>query len=441
MTRKLKIDIIGAGISGLSTAYYLNRLNRNLLIRVWEKESGPGGLAGNFRTESFSVEKFYHHIFKRDKALQNLIIELGLGNDLKWRRALTGTYYFKQPFRLSSPIDLLRFKPLPIFDRLRFGLMLLHARKVKNWKKLDDISAKEYIIKYGSENIYRIIWEPLFKGKFGRYADDISAAWLWSKIIDRGGSRNKRGVEYLGYLKGGLGRVFTKLVEVLRADGHSVFFNNPITEIELEKDRHVVGIHTKTERIENNLVVSCTQLPNLVDILPDSCKEYKNSLSKIKFLGNVCLVLILSKSLSEFYWTNVTDSETPFVGIVEHTNWADIEDFKNTHLIYISAYLPPEDNRIYMKSEELLDYYLPYVRKIFPNFDRSIVIESFKWYEPHAQPVVHTGYRNSIPEIQSPIDNLLLCTMAQIYPHDRQVSNGIDIAIRTVNIIREKFLN
>lgn len=440
MTRKVKIDIIGAGISGLSTAYFLNKLNKNLLIRVWEKDNGPGGLAGNFGTKSFSVEKFYHHIYKRDKALQNLISELGLGNDLKWRPALTGTYYFKQPFRLSSPIDLLKFKPLPIFDRMRLGFMLLRARKIKNWEKLDDISAKDYIIKYGSKDVYRIIWEPLLKGKFGRYADDISAAWLWSKIVDRGGSRNRTGFEHLGYLKGGLGRVFSKLVDDLRDNGHSVFFNNEITAIETEKRKYVTAIRTKTQRIESSLVVSCTQLPHLVKILPDSCKDYAKSLSKINFLGNVCLILILKKSLSEFYWTNVTDSKSPFVGIIEHTNWADIEDFKNTHLVYISAYIPQEDYRIYMKSEELLDYYLPYVKKIFPDFDKSIVLDSFKWYEPYTQPIVHTGYRNTIPEIQSPIGNLLLCTMAQIYPHDRQVSNGIDIAMRTVSIIKEKFL-
>jgi hypothetical protein len=60
------------------------------------------------------------------------------------------------------------------------------------------------------------------------------------------------------------------------------------------------------------------------------------------------------------------------------------------------------------------------------------------WKATNAQPIVHTGYRHSVPEVQSPIQNLLVCAMAQIYPKDRQLSNGVDKARETVGLLKSK---
>jgi protoporphyrinogen oxidase len=99
MTQR-RIDIIGAGISGLACAYYAaNTLRQsstpalqNVKIHVWEKDQTPGGLAGTFHTPDFTVEKFYHHFYRQDQAIQDLLKQLGLGNDLIWRPAATGAY-------------------------------------------------------------------------------------------------------------------------------------------------------------------------------------------------------------------------------------------------------------------------------------------------------------------------------------------------------------
>jgi protoporphyrinogen oxidase len=220
--KKKRIDIIGAGISGLASAYFLAESSTGLEIHLWERDSALGGLAGSFSTEYFTVEKFYHHLYRRDIALTALIEQLGLGNDLKWRAASTGAYYQQLPYRLSSPLDLLRYKPLDFLDRLRLGWLMMHVRRCKDWRQLDDIPVREYVTNIAGEAVYNIVWEPLFRGKFGQYADSISAAWLWSKLVDRGGSRNIGGQEVLGYLRGGLGRVFDEMVRRIRNRGHSV---------------------------------------------------------------------------------------------------------------------------------------------------------------------------------------------------------------------------
>lgn len=419
-----RIDIIGAGASGMACAWYLAQKRADLEIHVWDRDLHAGGLAGSFETEDFRVEKFYHHIFKRDEAIQQLIREVGLEHELVWKPAATGSYYFSQPYRLSSPLDVLRFSPLPFWDRLRLGGMVLHARMVRNWESLDDETVKEYICRVAGQKVYEIVWEPLLKGKFGQYADQVSAAWLWSKLVDRGGSRNRQGHELLGYLKGGMGRLFSEIATRLESSGHVIHLGTGVDMLE-ENARRITHIHTSEGTFPTDAVIATTQLPDFVNILPPSLRDYSKQLRRIKFLGNVCLVLQLNTSLSEFYWTNITDPDSPFVGIVEQTNWAGMEEFGNKPLVYISAYAPPEDRRFRMDENSLTDYYLPYIQKIFPDFSADSILRSWLWKADYAQPVVSVGYRKLIPSVQTPLDNLYLSTMAQIYPNDRQVSNGI----------------
>ena len=58
-----------------------------------------------------------------------------------------------------------------------------------------------YIINHLGKNIYSSFFEPLLKSKFGEHRNEVSAAWLISRIA----IRSNRGVagERLGYLNGG----------------------------------------------------------------------------------------------------------------------------------------------------------------------------------------------------------------------------------------------
>ncbi|MEM7655100.1 MAG: NAD(P)/FAD-dependent oxidoreductase [Bacteroidota bacterium] len=419
-----RIDIIGGGASGLACAHELSLADFPLEIHLWESESQLGGLAGSFETPHFRVEKFYHHIFKRDEAIQQLIREMDLESELVWQAAATGSYYFSQPYRLSAPLDLLRFKPLPFLDRIRMGLLVLHARTVKDWRKLDDTTVKDYIVRIAGKKVYEVVWEPLLKGKFGPYAESVSAAWLWCKLVDRGGSRNAQGFEYLAYLKGGMGRLFEAVGKELERKGHHIHRGERIQGLLTEGDQ-VTAIQTEQATHPTNWVIAANQVPDLVSLLPQAQAAYQEQLDRIGFLGNVCLVWSLDQSLSEFYWTNVTDPSAPFVGVVEQSKWTGTQEFDGQHLVYLSAYVPPGDDRMTLSAEALTERYLPFVQKMFPHFQPDSILDQWVWRAEYAQPVVTVGYRHLVPAEQSPLKNLFLCTMAQIYPNDRQVSNGI----------------
>lgn len=434
-----RVDIIGAGISGLSTAYYLAQQPLELDIHVWEKDATPGGLAGTFALPDGGViEKFYHHFYRRDVALVNLISELGLEQDLRWLPGETGAYYARQPYRLASPLDLLRFEPLPFLDRIRMGWMVLHAQHIRDWRRLDDRSAKDYIVKTAGQRAYDVVWKPLLHGKFGPEAEQVSAAWLWAKLTDRGASRDRQGQELLGYLQGGLGRIFDTLVTRLRAAGHTVHLGKAVRRLHGAAER-IASLETDAGTFPTNAVIGCGQIPDLTAVLPENAQEYRRALTRIGFLANVCLVLTLNRSLSEFYWTNVTEPDAPFVGIIEHTRLIERREYGQKHLVYLSSYVAQDDLRLRMTAEELTDAYLPSITHMFPEFDPACIERRALWTARYAQPIVHVGYQHDIPTLVTPLRNFFLCTMAQIYPHDRQVSNGVAAGLRTAQYIADHF--
>ena len=116
---------------------------------------------------------------------------MGLGDKLAWIESKVGFYHEGTIYNFVTPFDLLKFKPLSLINRIRLGLVTLYLQKTSNWKKFENITAREWIIKWAGRQAYDVVWGPLLRGKFGASADEISMAWLWGKIYLRVASRDK----------------------------------------------------------------------------------------------------------------------------------------------------------------------------------------------------------------------------------------------------------
>jgi protoporphyrinogen oxidase len=416
--------IIGGGYTGLSAAYELCK--KNIPVTIIESDSQLGGLAGVFEiSPGVIIEKFYHHWFSNDLDILSLIDELGISNRLKRVETNTGLYFANSIFRLASPLDLLKFSPLPFFDRIRTGLMALYARKIEDWKSLEDISASDWIKKVAGQKSFEVIWGPLLKGKFGPEADNISAVWFWNKLKLRGSSRNKKAKEELLYIEKGFKGVTDTLEEYLLSKGVKILKNSLVEEIIVENNT-VTGVRVSGEIINASKILSTVALPILTKICNSFEKSYKEQINQVRYLGNVCLVLRLNKSLSSTYWLNVSDPSFPFVGVIEHTNMDDKSKYGNEHIAYISKYLSTDDDLFKLSDSEYYQYCLPYIKKIFPNFNTSWVNGFACWRAKYSQPVICKKYSELIPDFKSPIKGLYIASMAQVYPEDR----GTNYAIR-----------
>ena len=428
--------VVGGGYTGLAAAYDLCRAGYDTTI--YEADSDIGGLAGTFEPtpgSGYRIEKFYHHWFNSDSAILGLIKELGLESQIKYFPSNNGIYSTNTIFRLQTPLDLLRFSPLPVWDRIRTGLMALRAKRVKDWRSLEGVSAEEWIIKNAGRKSYEAIWKPLLVGKFGEEAKNLSAVWFWCKIALRGGSRDKTGTEQLAYFSGTFGAATDAIRGALEERGVAIHTNCPVTKINIEGGV-VKGVETPNGTKHADVVLATVPLPVFLGITPDLPKSYSVPASQVRFLGNVCTVFRLRKSLSSTYWLNVADPSFPFVGIIEHTNFDDPQNYNGEHIAYLSKYLPTSDPMYSMPSEELLEYSLPYVKKIFPKFSKDWVIGYHVWRERYSQPVITRNYSKILPAEETPVENLWLSTMAQIYPEDR----GTNYAVKHGRSVAKKII-
>ena len=83
--------VLGAGISGLSCAFHLNKKQQQAII--CEASNDWGGLCGNFSIQGFRFDKFVHFSFTENEYVKNLFthnLEI-----LVHKPELTNFYYGK----------------------------------------------------------------------------------------------------------------------------------------------------------------------------------------------------------------------------------------------------------------------------------------------------------------------------------------------------------
>lgn len=427
------VVIVGAGFTGLTAAYVLAKQGKR--VKVIEADSTPGGLAGIFEfNDGVRVEKFYHHWFNNDVFVPEMVKELGLEGDVILLPTRTGMYFNGRMWKLSTPLDLLRFKALSFVDRIRLGLLVFQVRKIKDWKTIENLSIREWLEGMCGKSVYKVVWEPLINSKFSVYAEAVNAVWMWKKLVLRGSTRNDKGGEELAYFKGGFGRLAEALVSAIRDNGGEVSFNTKVQGV-LTTDKNLTAVATDQGDVEGQKFLFTPSFPLIADMFQGSVDaEWLAKLRRVKYLGNMCLVLRLKHSLSDTYWLNVNDPGFPFVGVIEHTNFDTPENYKGSHISYLSRYLAVEDPVWAYTDEQYLDFALGHLQRMFPKFEKSWVVDFKVWRSEYAQPVTERNYSQYVPDESTPFDNALISTMAQIYPEDR----GTNYAIREGRAIAKK---
>ena len=418
------VAVIGGGFSGLAAAYELSL--RGIPCTVYEADASVGGLAGSFQVEGTDLEKFYHHWFTSDEHVMGLVEELGLADRLVEHASRTGLYYANRHYRLASPLDVLRFDPLSWPDRIRLGLGTLRARRVDEWKPLEQVTSAEWLRQMFGPRVYEVVWEPLLRGKFGEYADSVAAVWMWNKLKLRGGSRKASGAESLMYLRGGFAALAERTAERIEELGGRVETDSPVTGIET-RDGSVSAVIVDGKAQPVSAVLGTTALPLIADIVREQVDDgVTAALERIDYLGAVCIVLELDRSLSETYWLNVNDLSFPFVGVIEHTNMEPASAYGGRHIVYLSRYLTETDPLFTMSDDDAVGFGLEHLGRMFPELERDWVLDGHVWRARYAQPIVERDYTALLEAIDLPFDNFHLASMAQIYPEDR----GTNYAVR-----------
>lgn len=388
-----KVAIIGAGIGGLTAGYELSKKGYD--VTVFEKEKEYGGLLAGFEMEGADLEKVYHHIFKTDEDVIGLIQELGLGNKLKWHKSSTGIYSNGKFYPFNGAIDLLKFGELDLVSKFRLGLVYLWLKFDTGFSKYENITAADWMEKWAGKKAYDVIWKPLLKGKFHEYYSKVSMAWLWARIHTRGGSKNDKGEEVLGYIDGGFGLIIKKLLNKVKV------INKEITNIKELEDKFDLVIDTRP-------------------------------IKGIDYIGAVDVVFSSEQNLSPYYWHNINDLNSPFLALIQHTNLMGNKNYSGKYIYYLGTYVPQNHEYFKMSDEKIFREFFDYLKKIYLKFDEKQIREKKVVRMKSAQHIVTKNYK--VPEYKIG-KNLYQLNFAQIYPEDRGINFAVKEAKKLVKLI------
>jgi protoporphyrinogen oxidase len=424
----MRIAIMGAGFTGLSAGFELSKKNHD--VYIFEKDTKPGGLAIGYKENEWkwSLEKHYHHWFTNDYSV------LGLAKEINFpvviQRPKTSVFVKEKIYQLDSPLSVIKFPLLSIFEKLVMSAILGFLKFFPFWKLLEKYNASKVLPKLMGKRAYQMIWEPLFINKFGRFYSDVSLAWFWARI--------KKRTPSLAYPTGGFLNFANALVKQIENKNGKFFFNTEIVEIK-EKGKIFLKIkypdgNIKTEIFDKLIVTSPSFI--FLNVAPQLPEKYKKTLGKLKGLGATNLVLRLDKPFFKdgSYWLSVCDKNAPVMAIVEHTNFMNKKFYNNEHILYLGNYREHDDKYFYMDEKQMLSYFDSYLQKINKTYKDNII--GFKLFKaPFAQPIIPVNYSKILPKFDTPLKGVYLANIEQVYPWDRGTNYAVELGKKISQII------
>ena len=428
----MKIAILGGGLTGLTAAYYLSKKNHQ--ITIFEKEKVLGGLASGFKADDWdwNLERTYHHLFANDTDILNFAKEIGF-NKIFFKTPETASLFknlnSKSPIinqfqilPLDTPVDLLKFPYLSLFDKFRAGFVISFLKLSPFLSIYEQQTAEEFLKKTMGKNVWKVLWQQLFRGKYGDYAGIILASFIWARI--------KKRTKSLGYPEGGFQTLINYLVEKLKSLKVTLLTDNEINNIVKRGEKYLVNNKLF------DVVISTLPTPVLVKttqkIFP---KNYLNKLSKIKYLHALTLILETDKPiLDKTYWLNISAPNIPIMGVVQHTNFINKKNYGGKNISYLGWYLKKEDKLINMKEGELVDFVKPYLKKI-SNFKFKIS-NYYVFRAPWAQPIFDKEFVKNKPDYITPGKNFFIANLDMTYPYDRGTNYAIALGKKVSMLIK-----
>ncbi len=428
------VIIIGAGITGLTAAYHLVR--RGFRVKIVEASPHVGGLAGSLLVDGKPVEKYYHFICRGDDDLLNFINELGLADKLHWREASTAFFVNGLTYNFNTPWDLLGFSPIPFNQRLRFGFSAFTAQHRRTWHDLDGVPAKQWLLDQVGSEAYQVIWDPLLRIKFGRFHNEVSAAWIWHRIHRVARSRlNTFGGNSYGYLEQGCSMLIDAIITHLKASGSCDLLTGTQAKRIIIEGSRTQGVAANQEKLfPGRAVISTVAIPNFLKLIP-SQGDYSDRLMRIDYLNILCVLLQLKKPISNNFWLNVNDVRIAFNGVVETTNLNPREDLVDNHFAYIPFYLHHTDARWNFDNNRLYQECISALRFIQPAFNEQWVRNWWIFRDDHAQAVCRVGFMDLMPSHKTPVEGLYITDSSQYYPEDRTVSASVGLGRQVADLV------
>ncbi|MEU0534349.1 NAD(P)/FAD-dependent oxidoreductase [Amycolatopsis tolypomycina] len=417
------VAVIGGGICGLAAAHRL--AHRGTRVTLLESSDQLGGLGTFFAHEDRWIERFYHCVMPSDASLLALLGELGLRDAVRWRETTMGMVVDGRHHAFNSALDLLRFSPLRLPDRVRFGVVSLLLRRLGRGRDLDTLRTEDWLRGLYGDVVWEKLFAPMFGSKFGPAFGDVPALYLWQRL------GRERNVATRGYPDGGYKTIIDALRASIERAGGVVRTSAPVRRLSSTGDRSVLAL-ADGEVIEARHVVSTVPLPQLRRIADDALAA-RLPRTDLPYQGVVNAVFFLRQPVTEHYWTPVLHSGTEFDGVVAMSALAGPHDGR--HLVYVMHYTDRESPLYRDDDTAIAARWSAQLRGLYPQLGADGIEEVRVFKAPFVEPVYPLGYLAARPSVTVGGTGLLLATTAHVYPDVTSWNSSVGLANSVVDAL------
>lgn len=231
--------VLGGGLMGQVLALRLREAGHE--VTLIEAAPDLGGLAMPWSVAGVTYDKFYHVVLPFDHRTLSLVNELGLQDEVVWKRTQTGFFAKGRLVPLNGAIDYLRLPVIGMVGKLRLAVLLMAGARIRDGAPLDRVPVEDWLVRWCGRGCYEGIWKPLLRAKLGDNYRRASAAFIWASIRRLYLARKGTGkIEELGFVRGGYRRILDALRDRLGTAGVDLMTGTQVKKVARLADGFVV---------------------------------------------------------------------------------------------------------------------------------------------------------------------------------------------------------
>ena len=418
--------VVGGGMMGLALAWRLAAHGQR--VTLFEARPSLGGLADAWSLGDVVWDRHYHVTLLSDAHLRGFLSELGLEQEMQWVETKTGFYSAGQFHSMSSSWEFLKFPPLTLVEKLRLGITIFAASKIRDWRRMEQVGVEDWLRRWSGDGVFEKIWLPLLRAKLGVAYSRTSAAFIWAHINRMYRARRTgHKKEMFGYVPGGYARILEAISQALVDQGVEIRTNARIDAIEARPDRTLEIRESGGVAERYQQVVVTTPSTAVTKLCPGLPSEEAQRHAGIEYLGIVCASMLLTKPLRGYYVTNITDP-VPFTAVIEMTTIVRPEDLGGQTLVYLPKYVTQDDPMWEQTDEEIRQRFLEAFLAMYPELSEQDV-NAFRISRVRPVMAIPTlDYSRRLPAMATGIPNLRVINSAHILKGNLNVNETLALA-------------
>jgi len=446
-----RITILGAGLAGLSAAWYLARLGYP--VRVIERENIAGGMAMTIKRGEFSFDLGPHRFYTQDQPVLDMVKEL-LGDELlmheRISRVRLNDRFLDYPPNVANLVRSMQPK-----TSLQCLFDYISASLNGHGQHQDESDFQSWVVNRFGKHLYDIYFGPYTEKVWG-----ISPKYLAAELARRRISVPNLGdvlirlmissygdhspyVTHFWYPKAGIGRIAERLVEEIIDRNGEILFGHKVEKLILENDQ-IIGLEVNNGSGANSIpchwVLSTLPLPMLIKSIYPFPTVLSEQVRNVTYRALIFIFLMINgDQIGKDHWLYFPQKDYIFNRVTEPLTFSPTHAPKGKTSLCVEITCKEGDSLWELPIEDLYEQVIQDLTKtklIDPEQVEGLFNYRFPWGYPIYK-VEYERYLNRLLAFIDEIDNLDTFGRQGAFDYSN-MSESIASGLKTAEMISEQ---